>query len=137
LFQEAGYTALSRGRLSNHLFAVAPYNPRAEIAHGEEDVAHRDALAGLVDSLSHSHEQVMALETLPTSTFADDAPPPSQWLDAPAAHSSERYHSDWGRYLAHREERDNEPPAPSSEHEWAWSRDDDTYDHGYDDGFGL
>ena len=139
LFQEAGYTALSRGRLSNHLFAVAPYNPRTEIAHGEEDLARRDALAGLVDSLSHSHEQVMALETLPTSTFADDAPPPSQWLDAPAAHSSEQYHSDWGRYLAHREERANEPPAPAPApaHDLAWSRDDSSYDRGYDGGFGL
>ena len=38
LFQEAGYPALSRGWVSNHLFAVAPYNPRAEIAHGQEDL---------------------------------------------------------------------------------------------------
>ena len=54
LFQEAGYTALSRGRLSNYLFTIDPQNPRAEIAHGEEEVvgaprrsgrAHRCALA--------------------------------------------------------------------------------------------
>ena len=65
LFQEAGYTALSRGRLSNHLYSVASENPRAEIAHVDEVTPHQDALAGLVDALSRSHEQTMALESLP------------------------------------------------------------------------
>ena len=67
LFQEAGYTALSRGRLSNHLYAVASENPRAEIAHRDEVTGHQDALAGLVDALSRSHEQTMALESLPAA----------------------------------------------------------------------
>ncbi len=66
LFQEAGYTALSRGRLSNHLYSVASENPRVEIAApGDEVTPHQDALAGLVDALSRSHEQTMALESLP------------------------------------------------------------------------
>ncbi|MGA2474691.1 MAG: AAA family ATPase [Acidimicrobiales bacterium] len=134
LFQEAGYTALSRGRLSNHLFAVDPQNPRAEIAHGDEVVAHRDALATLVGGLSHSHEQVMALESLPTSTFGDDAPPPSQWSDGSAARSAEQRFQDWGRDLDRIDQRANEPPAPV---EFAWSRDDSSYDFGRDDGFGL
>ncbi len=30
LFQEAGYTQLSRGRLSNNLYVAAPENPRWE-----------------------------------------------------------------------------------------------------------
>jgi len=135
LFQEAGYTALSRGRLSNHLFTVDPENPRAEIAHGEEVVPRRDALDGLVDALSHSHEQVMALESLPASTFAHDAPPPSQWSDGLAAHSAEEWYQDYGRDLARADQRANEPTAPSRE--WTWSRDDSSYDFGYDDGFGL
>ena len=54
LFQEAGYTALSRGRLSNHLYSVASENPRAEIAHLNEVTPHQDALAGLVDALSRA-----------------------------------------------------------------------------------
>lgn len=132
MFQEAGYTALSRGRLSNHLFAVASENPRTEIAHGEEDVAHRDALVGLVGALSHSHEQVMALQTLPKSTFGEDAPPPSQWSDGSAARSAEERFQDWGRDLAWIDQQANEPSAPVRE--FSWSRDDSSYS---DDGFGL
>jgi conjugative relaxase-like TrwC/TraI family protein len=134
LFQEAGYTALSRGRLFNHVFAVDPQNPRAEIAHGDEVAPRRDALAGLVDALSHSHEQVMALESLPTSTFVDDAPPPSEWLDGPAPRSAEERFHDYGRDLDRIDQRANQPPAPV---EFAWSRSDSSYGLGRDDGFGL
>jgi conjugative relaxase-like TrwC/TraI family protein len=134
LFQEAGYTALSRGRLSNHLFAVDPQNPRAEIAHGDEAVPGRDALASLADSLSHSHEQVMALETLPTSTFGDDAPPPSHWSDGSAARSAEERFCDWARNLDRIDQRPSEPPGPV---EFDWSRDDRGHEFGRDAGFGL
>ena len=43
LFQEAGYTQLSRGRLSNNLYVDAPENPRWEIGHHADDTAQRDA----------------------------------------------------------------------------------------------
>ncbi len=51
LFQEAGYTQLSRGRLSNNLYVAAPENPRWEIGHHADDTAQRDALQSLVDAL--------------------------------------------------------------------------------------
>ena len=60
----------------------------------------------------------MALESLPTSTFGEDAPPPSQWLYGPTPHSAEERFQDYGRGLA-------------------WSRGDSGYDLGRDDGFGL
>ena len=49
LFQEAGYTQLSRGRLSNNLYVAAPENPRWEIGHHADDTAQRDALQSLVE----------------------------------------------------------------------------------------
>ncbi len=66
LFQEAGYTQLSRGRLSNNLYVAAPENPRWEIGHQAEDAVQRDALQSLVDALSQSREQTMAQDRLPT-----------------------------------------------------------------------
>ena len=66
LFQEAGYTQLSRGRLSNNLYVAAPENPRWEIGHHAEDAKQRDALQSLVDALSQSREQTMAQDRLPT-----------------------------------------------------------------------
>ena len=66
LFQEAGYTQLSRGRLSNNLYVAAPENPRWEIGHHAEDARQRDALQSLVDALSQSREQTMAQDRLPT-----------------------------------------------------------------------
>jgi len=65
LFQEAGYTQLSRGRLSNNLYVAAPENPRWEIGHQAEDAVQRDALQSLVDALSQSREQTMAQDRLP------------------------------------------------------------------------
>ena len=44
LFQEAGYTQLSRGRLSNNLYVTAPENPRWEIGHHGDGTDRRDAL---------------------------------------------------------------------------------------------
>ena len=64
LFQEAAYTQLSRGRLSNSLYVTAPENPRWEIGHHAED-ERRDALEGLVEALARSREQTMARDRLP------------------------------------------------------------------------
>ena len=66
LYQEAGYTQLSRGRLSNNLYVAAPENPRWEIGHHADDLDQRDALQSLVDALSQNREQTMARDRLPT-----------------------------------------------------------------------
>jgi hypothetical protein len=42
----------------------------------------------------------MALESLPTSTFGEDAPPPSQWLDGPTPHSAEEWFQDYAATAA-------------------------------------
>ena len=65
LYQEAGYTQLSRGRLSNNLYVASPENPRWEIGHVAEDITQRDALRSLVDALSRNREQTMAQDRLP------------------------------------------------------------------------
>lgn len=65
LFQEAGYTQLSRGRLSNNLYVAAPENPRWEIGHHTDDLTRRDAVQTLVDALSQNREQTMAWDRLP------------------------------------------------------------------------
>jgi hypothetical protein len=65
LFQEAGYTQLSRGRLSNNLYVAAPENPRWEIGHHADDTAQRDALQSLVGALGQSREQTMAQDNVP------------------------------------------------------------------------
>ncbi len=73
LYQEAGYTALSRGRLSNKLYVASPENPRWEIGHHVDDLSQRDPLEALAGALSLSKEQVMASEHLPTpSDRAED-----------------------------------------------------------------
>jgi conjugative relaxase-like TrwC/TraI family protein len=89
LFQEAAYTQLSRGRLSNNLYVTAPENPRWEIGHHADDIRQRDALQSLADALSQSREQTMAYERLPSwaSLLPDD-------LDA-----TYRQHDTLGRWL--------------------------------------
>jgi conjugative relaxase-like TrwC/TraI family protein len=89
LFQEAGYTQLSRGRLSNNPYVTAPENPRWEIGHAAEDITQRDALRSLADALSQSREQTMAIDRLPVwaSLSPDD-------LDA-----TYRQHATLGRWL--------------------------------------
>jgi conjugative relaxase-like TrwC/TraI family protein len=73
LFQEAGYTQLSRGRLSNHLYVTAPENPRWEVGHRGDGTDRREALDSLVDALGRSREQTMAIDRLPeTSVLAPD-----------------------------------------------------------------
>jgi conjugative relaxase-like TrwC/TraI family protein len=136
LFQEAGYTALSRGRLSNHLFAVALDNPRAEIAHGGEIPSHQDPLAGLVEALSHSHEQTMALESLPAHSAGDGE---RGWTDGKgerAQQSVEELFQRFGRDLAWNEEPAHAPPTPVPDLSWSYD-DDRGYERDYDDGFGL
>lgn len=64
LYQEAGYTALSRGRISNNLYTASLENPRWEIGHQADDFAQRDALGSLVDALSKNQEQTMARDRL-------------------------------------------------------------------------
>jgi hypothetical protein len=90
LFQEAGYTQLSRGRLSNNLYVAAPDCPRWEVGHLSEDTTQRDHLDGLVEALSSSREQVMARDHLPSwpAISPDD-------LD-----NVYRQHTDLGRWLA-------------------------------------
>jgi conjugative relaxase-like TrwC/TraI family protein len=68
LFQEAGYTQLSRGRLSNNLYVTAPENPRWEIGHHGDGTDRRDALDSLVEALARSREQTMAIDRLPETT---------------------------------------------------------------------
>ncbi len=89
LFQEAGYTQLSRGRLSNNLYVTGPENPRWEIGHHADDTAQRDALQSLVDALSQTREQTMAIDRLPSwaSLSPDD-------LD-----TTYRQHATLGRWL--------------------------------------
>jgi len=141
LFQEAGYTALSRGRLSNHLYSVASEKPRAEIAYVDEVTPHQDALAGLVDALSRSHEQTMALESLPAGatgarTTADGERSVSGSMGEPPQASVEEWFQRFGRDLARNEERTHE--APTRDSGLSWSYDDDlSYGRDYDDGFGL
>jgi conjugative relaxase-like TrwC/TraI family protein len=76
LFQEAGYTQLSRGRLSNNLYVTAPENPRWEIGHRGDGTDRRDALDSLVDALGRSREQTMAVDRLPETAVPapDDLP---------------------------------------------------------------
>ena len=115
-----------------------PGEVKREISHTNEITPHRDALAGLVDSLSHSHEQTMALESLPAHTTADGERSSSDTIGQPDHASVEDWFQQFGRDLAWKEQRANEPPAPAREPELAWSRDRDyDVDRSYDGGFGL
>ena len=63
-YREAGYVALSRGRMANHLYALAPENHRWEIGHGRDGVVPPDPMETLVASLSRSKAQALAAEHL-------------------------------------------------------------------------
>jgi len=78
LFQEAAYTAMSRGRLTNHLYATTADDLRVEIGHETRD-ERRDVMASLVTSLSTTKEQTMALDHLP------DRHPAGAGLSTPGA----------------------------------------------------
>ena len=90
LYQEAGYTQLSRGRLSNNLYVAAPENPRWEIGHHADDLAQRDPLESLVGALSQNKEQTMARDRAPTW-------PPVAADDVASAY---REHASLGRWIA-------------------------------------
>ena len=81
LFQEAAYTAMSRGRLTNRLYATTADDIRSEIGHEVRD-ERRDAMASLVTSLSATKEQTMALDHLP------DRHPAGAELSTPGQHST-------------------------------------------------
>jgi conjugative relaxase-like TrwC/TraI family protein len=95
LYQEAGYTQLSRGRLSNNLYVASPENPRWEIGHHADDLDQRDALESLVGALSQNREQTMARDRLPTC--------PS--VSAHDIASTYREHASLGHWIA-----DHAPP---------------------------
>jgi ATP-dependent exoDNAse (exonuclease V) alpha subunit len=135
LFQEAAYTAMSRGRTSNHLYATMGDDLRTEIGHEVRD-DRRDAMASLVTSLSASREQTMAVDHLPadTPTMAAGSSVGIEW---------EKLHDrlgslvtaleDVNRSLDRHERRTKECPVVDE-----WER-DHSYDRDVDrdDGFGL
>ncbi len=76
LFQEAGYTALSRGRKENRLYLVAPDPPDVDVGHGVYG-ARDDPLDGLVSALEHSRRKHLALDRLVHASPAPAAAPPA------------------------------------------------------------
>ena len=108
LFQEAGYTQLSRGRLSNNLYVAAPDCPRWEVGHLSEDTTQRDQLDALVEALSSSREQIMARDHLPSRP--DIAPDD--------LHTVYRQHADLGRWLA-----EHAPADRTNQLAESWNRD--------------
>jgi conjugative relaxase-like TrwC/TraI family protein len=61
LFREAGYTALSRGRLENHLYLSHPELAPTDVGHGIR-AAKADAIKELVSSLESSRRKDLAFE---------------------------------------------------------------------------
>jgi hypothetical protein len=135
LFQEAAYTAMSRGRTSNHLYATMGDDLRTEIGHKVHD-DRRDTMASLVTSLSTSREQTMAIDHLPgdTTELAAGSSGGFEW---------EKLHDRLGSLvnaledvnssLDRQERRARERPVVDE-----WERDHSyNRDSGLDDGFGL
>ena len=74
LFQEAAYTALSRGRTENHLYLVAPETPDVDVGHGIYG-ARDEPLDGLVSALGHSNQKQLAIDQItPPSPVQIQAP---------------------------------------------------------------
>jgi conjugative relaxase-like TrwC/TraI family protein len=61
LYREAGYTALSRGRIENRLYVPQPEPHRVDVGHGVRGYTD-DATAKLVASLEASQRKHLALE---------------------------------------------------------------------------
>ena len=61
LYREAGYTALSRGRIENRLYVPQPEPHRVDVGHGVRGSTD-DATAKLVASLEASQRKHLALE---------------------------------------------------------------------------
>jgi len=137
LFQEAAYTAMSRGRKSNHLYATMGDDFRSEIGHEVHD--RPDAMASLVTSLSASREQTMAIDHLPgdTAEMAEMAAGSSGGFEWEKLHDRLRSLvnalEDVNRSLDRHERRTKERPVVDE-----WER-DHSYDRDVerDDGFGL
>ena len=66
------------------------------MAHGGAIPPHRDPLAGLVEALSHSHEQIMALESLPAHSAGDQERAWSEAKGEPAQQSVEELFQRFG-----------------------------------------
>lgn len=61
LFREAGYTALSRGRLGNRLYVMTVDTP--EDRHGHAPVANSgDPIDGLIATLGNSRKKSLAID---------------------------------------------------------------------------
>jgi hypothetical protein len=70
LSRESGYTALSRGRHANHLYATRqPDNPRADI--GPTQPRTRDPLERLAAALQTSTATTLAIDSEPGKPLAD------------------------------------------------------------------
>ena len=76
LFQEAGYTALSRGRKENRLYVVAPTPPDVDVGHGIYG-ARDDPLDDLVSALGHSRRQQLAVDRLVRASPSSTREPPT------------------------------------------------------------
>lgn len=75
LFKEAGYTALSRGRLENRLYVVAPEPPDVDVGYGVYG-ARDDPIEDLIRSLEHSRRKQLAVDRL-IGTSPSPIPEPS------------------------------------------------------------
>ena len=75
LFKEAGYTALSRGRIENRLYVVAPEPPDVDVGYGVYG-ARDDPIEDLIRSLEHSRRKQLAVDRL-IGTSPSPNPEPS------------------------------------------------------------
>jgi ATP-dependent exoDNAse (exonuclease V) alpha subunit len=83
LFQEAGYTALSRGRTENRLYVVDPDPPDIDVGHGIRGVKD-NPIEELVAALEHSRSKHLAIDDWPAPavpTPTATVPPPDLGID--------------------------------------------------------
>jgi hypothetical protein len=64
-YRESGYVAMSRGRLTNYLYALGGENHRWEIGHGRDGVIPPDVYEQLGVAMTRSKAQALASEHLP------------------------------------------------------------------------
>ena len=80
IFQEAGYTALTRGQLHNHLYLIQPERPDDPTGHGPQPEP-RSAVDELTAALERSRTKTMAIDHMRRRTLVPRAPePPSPGL---------------------------------------------------------
>ncbi len=81
LFQEAAYTALSRGRTRNQLYIVGPDVEQRDEAHAPEH-DRREPLQALLSSLARSEAKELAVVRRPARPVAAKSPePPDTGID--------------------------------------------------------